>query len=131
MKIDQQEQIYGVKLMNYIYIILGLLIAFYVYATQKAINTLNIENENLSTNLSLAKQANNAYRDNIEELRQDYIKGLETLSAIKNEKEKEVRYVTTIKEKIIRDNNSTCIDAINAIYARLHEQRNIDINASK
>lgn len=117
--------------MNYIYIILGLLIAFYVYATQKAINTLNIENENLSTNLSLVKQANNAYRDNIEELRQDYIKGLETLSAIKNEKEKEVRYVTTIKEKIIRDNNSTCIDAINAIYARLHEQRNTDNNASK
>lgn len=117
--------------MNYIYAAVGLLIAFYIYGTQKVINDLTLENENLSTNLSLVKQANNAYRDNIEELKQDYIKGLETLSAIKNEKAKEVRYVTTVKEKIIHDNNSTCIDAINAIYARLHEQRNADINASK
>lgn len=117
--------------MNYIYALLGLLIAFYIYATQKAINTLSVENENLSTKLSLVKQANNAYKDSLDEIRQDYIKGLETLSRLKNEKEKEVRYVTTIKEKIIRDNNSTCIDAINAIYARLHEQRNADNNASK
>ncbi|CUU74403.1 hypothetical protein [Campylobacter hyointestinalis] len=117
--------------MNYIYILFGVLIAFYIYGTQKIISDLRLNNENLSTNLSLAKQANNAYKDSLEELRQDYIKGLETLSAIKNEKEKEVRYVTTIKEKIIRDNNSTCIDAINAIYGRLRETRDADNNASK
>lgn len=117
--------------MNYIYAAVGLLIALYIYGTQKAINDLTLENENLNANLSLIKEANNAYKDSLDELRQDYIKGLETLSSLKNEKEKEVRYVTTIKEKIIRDNNSTCIDAINAIYARLHEQRNTDNNASK
>lgn len=119
------------EIMNYIYILFGVLIAFYIYGTQKIISDLRLNNENLSTNLSLAKQANNAYKDSLEELRQDYIKGLETLSAIKNEKEKEVRYVTTIKEKIIRDNNSTCIDAINAIYGRLRETRDADNNASK
>lgn len=117
--------------MNYIYAAVGLLIALYIYGTQKVINDLTLKNENLNANLSLVKEANNAYKDSLDEIRRDYIKGLETLSAIKNEKEKEVRYVTTIKEKIIRDNNSTCIDAINAIYARLRETRDIDNNASK
>lgn len=117
--------------MNYIYAAVGLLIALYIYGTQKVINDLTLENENLNQKTTMYLQANNAYKDSLDELRRDYIKGLETLSAIKNEKEKEVRYVTTIKEKIIRDNNSTCIDAINAIYARLHEQRNADNNANK
>lgn len=117
--------------MNYIYIFLAALIAFVGVYVNNTINNLEEENQELNINLSLVKQANNAYRDSLDDIRQDYIKGLETLSSLKNEKEKEVRYVTTVKEKIIHDNNSTCIDAINAIYARLHEQRNADINASK
>lgn len=117
--------------MNYIYIIFGLLIAFVGVYVNNTINNLEKDNEKLSTSLNIAINANESYKATIEQIQTDYIKGLEVLSAIKNEKEKEVRYVTTIKEKIIRDNNSTCIDAINAIYARLHEQRNTDNNASK
>ncbi|ANE34349.1 hypothetical protein CHL_1002 [Campylobacter hyointestinalis subsp. lawsonii CCUG 27631] len=117
--------------MNYIYIFLAFLIAFVGVYANNLINRLEKDNEKLNTSLNMAINANNSYKATIEQMQQDYIKGLETLSAIKNEKEKEVRYVTTIKEKIIRDNNSTCIDAINSIYARLHEQRDTDNNASK
>ncbi|RAZ49213.1 hypothetical protein [Campylobacter hyointestinalis] len=117
--------------MNYIYIFLAFLIAFVGVYANNLINRLEKDNEKLTTSLNMAINANESYKATTEQMQQDYIKGLETLSAIKNEKEKEVRYVTTIKEKIIRDNNSTCIDAINAIYARLHETRDTDNNASK
>lgn len=117
--------------MNYIYMIIACIIAFVGVYANNLINRLEKDNEKLNTSLNMAINANESYKATVGQMQQDYIKGLEVLSAIKNEKEKEVRYVTTIKEKIIRDNNSTCIDAINAIYARLHEQRNTDNNASK
>ncbi|WP_188347247.1 hypothetical protein, partial [Campylobacter fetus] len=76
-----------------------------------------------TSSLNSAVYANHSYEKTIESLSSDYQKGLEVLANLKQEKQKEVRYVTQIKEKIIHDTNSTCIDAINAIYARLHEQR--------
>ncbi|WP_163225929.1 hypothetical protein [Campylobacter fetus] len=109
--------------MNYIYIILACFIAGFMYYVQATINQLDHDNTELRTSLSHATQANESYRVTLEQIQNDYAKGLEVLSDMRKEKQKEVRYVTQIKEKIIHDNNSTCIDAINAIYARLHEQR--------
>uniref|UniRef100_UPI001EE3BE25 hypothetical protein n=1 Tax=Campylobacter fetus TaxID=196 RepID=UPI001EE3BE25 len=97
-------------------------IAGFMYYVQATINQLDHDNTELRTSLSHATQANESYRVTLEQIQNDYAKGLEVLSDMRKEKQKEVRYVTQIKEKIIHDNNSTCIDAINAIYARLHEQ---------
>lgn len=121
----------GGYLMNYIYISLACLIALVGVYVNNTINNLEKDNEKLSTSLSHAISANESYKLTMEQVQNDYIKGLETLAKLKNEKQKEIRYVTTVKEKIIHDNNSTCIDAINAIYARLQGQRNADNNASK
>ncbi|EAH8300447.1 hypothetical protein ACLH6Q_000695 [Campylobacter fetus] len=109
--------------MNYIYIILAVIAAAFLVYFNTAINNLKLENASLTSSLNSAVYANQDYKKTIESLSSDYQKRLEVLANLKQEKQKEIRYVTQVKERIIKDNNSTCIDAINAIYARLHEQR--------
>lgn len=116
--------------MNYIYIILACLIASFGVYFQATINQLERENVELSTSLQKTIQANETYKVTMEQIQKDYVKGLETLADLSQKKEKEIRYVTTVKERIIHDQNSTCIDAVNAVFARLHSQRNADNNAS-
>ncbi|EAK0835612.1 TPA: hypothetical protein RPW15_000726 [Campylobacter fetus subsp. venerealis] len=109
--------------MNYIYTILGVLTVALLIYFNSVISKLELENTSLKSSLNTATLSNESYEKTLEILSSDYQKGLEVLANLKQEKQKEIRYVTQVKERIIKDNNSTCIDAINAIYARLHEQR--------
>ncbi|OCR85008.1 hypothetical protein CFT13S00388_09540 [Campylobacter fetus subsp. testudinum] len=109
--------------MNYIYTILLLGAGASLVYFNIQLNRLELENTSLNRSLNTAIYANEEYEKMIQTLSDDYAKGLEVLSNARQEKQKEVRYVTQIKERIIHDNNSTCIDAINAIYARMHQQR--------
>lgn len=118
--------------MNYINLIatalvLGLLAYFYNanLSLKKEVQELNNIQRQILT-------ANNNFKTSIENLNSSYKKELAILAELKGKKDKEIHYVTTIKERIIKDNNSTCIDAINSIYARLFEQtRNLDSSANK
>ncbi|WP_162165524.1 hypothetical protein [Campylobacter fetus] len=108
--------------MNYIYTILGVFTVALLIYFNSVISKLEQENTSLKSSLYASTLANESYEKTLETLSSDYQKGLEVLANMRQEKQKEVRYVTQIKERIVRDNNSTCIDAINAVYARLHEQ---------
>ncbi|MCR8697142.1 MULTISPECIES: hypothetical protein [Campylobacter] len=113
--------------MSYIYIILvSIMVAFSGYGIYQ-INKLEKENVEVRANLNTALHANSGYKATLEQIQFDYENGLKALSELKQEKTKEVRYV----KEITRDKNSSCIDSINAIYARLLHQRNADNNASK
>ena len=113
--------------MGYIYIILvSIMIAFSSYGMY-SINKLEKQNAQIRANLNSAVSANNGYKATLEQIQFDYENGLRALSELKQEKIKEVSYV----KEIIKDNNSSCIDNINAIYARLLQQRSSDNNASK
>lgn len=72
----------------------------------------------------MAIEANNRWESEVSKLNSEFAKGLETLSELKQERQKEIKYVTKVKESIIQNNNSSCIDAVNSIYARLLKQRN-------
>ena len=118
--------------MNYLYIAIVTILAFYTYSSQRTIKTLRENNLDLQHKVSLTTASIKEYETSLANLKEQYIKGLETLSSLKNEKEKEVHYVTRVKEKIINgDTNSSCISAINAIYERLYNQRSDDNKTSR
>lgn len=77
----------------------------------------------------IAIEANNRWESEVSKLNSEFAKGLETLSELKQERQKEIKYVTKVKESITHNNDSSCIDAVNSVYARLLEQRN-DNNSS-
>ena len=72
----------------------------------------------------MAINANERWEAEISKLNSEFAKGLETLSELKQERQKEIKYVTKVKDSILQNNNSSCIDAVNSVYARLFEQRN-------
>ncbi|MDL0105223.1 hypothetical protein [Campylobacter vicugnae] len=72
----------------------------------------------------IAIEANNRWESEVSKLNSEFAKGLQTLSELKQERQKEIKYVTKVKESIIHNNDSSCIDAVNSVYARLLEQRN-------
>lgn len=112
--------------MGYIYIILATIIVALSGYGYYQIDKLEKENAEARANLSTALNANSNYKATLEQIQNDYENGLKALSELKQERIKEIRYV----KEVTKDKNSSCMDSINAIYARLHEQRNADNNAS-
>lgn len=87
-------------------------------------DTLQDELKEQHTLNKIAIEANNRWESEVSKLNSEFAKGLQTLSELKQERQKEVKYVTKVKESIIHNNDSSCIDAVNSVYARLLEQRN-------
>lgn len=87
-------------------------------------DTLQDELKEQHTLNKIAIEANNRWESEVSKLNSEFAKGLQTLSELKQERQKEIKYVTKVKESIIHNNDSSCIDAVNSVYARLLEQRN-------
>lgn len=103
--------------MGYIYLLLGSALFFgYLYW----------QNASLKGELDLAliantelKISNDAYRQSIANANEELAQKLESLKALENSKKEVVRYVTQTKTKIIKDNNSTCVAELNAVFKQL------------
>lgn len=103
--------------MGYIYLLLGSALFFgYLYW----------QNASLKDELDLAliantelKISNDAYRESIANANEELAQKLESLKALENSKKEVVRYVTQTKTKIIKDNNSTCVAELNAVFKQL------------
>lgn len=85
-------------------------------------HSLKSENELLNANLNIALNANESLNAELGRLSDDFSAGLSSLAKMKENTTKEVRYVKEIQTQILRDDNATCLGAINDIFARLHEQ---------
>lgn len=107
--------------MNWSIFVIGAIGVAYVWLTQSAMSHLESDNRRLSDDLNTAIGVNKAFEQSLEVLNANYDAGLKALDTLKREKQKEVHYVTTIKEKIKEGQNATCMDAINAIYQRMRE----------
>lgn len=97
--------------------------AFAFVAAGLAFVYLYLSNLSLREELGETKTALATANSNLNEIAAQFEVGLKTLNDIKTKKEKEYHYVTTRQTQIIRENNATCLDAINDIFARLREQR--------
>lgn len=75
-------------------------------------------NTDLNTVVSLNKQYENALVNLTKEINGT----MSTLSELKTKKEVEHHYVKEVQQKIIVENNTTCVDAVNAIFERLFKQ---------
>ena len=121
--------------MGYIYLLLGSALFFGYLYWQNASLKGDLD-QALVANTEL-KISNDAYRESIANANEELAQKLESLKALENSKKEVVRYVTQTKTKIIKDNNSTCVAELNAVFKRLHEQDTnsqhalTDKNASK
>ena len=75
-------------------------------------------NTDLNTVVSLNKQYENALVNLTKEINGT----MSTLSELKTKREVEHHYVREVQQKIIVENNTTCVDAVNAIFERLFKQ---------
>lgn len=114
--------------MGYIYLLLGAGAIFGFLYWQNASLKDDLETA-LMANTEL-KIANDAYRENIANANEELTQKLESLKALENSKKEVVRYVTQTKTKIIKDNNSTCIAELNAVFKQLLEQNSNSTNTS-
>lgn len=108
--------------MSYVYLIIAVLLSGYVAYSSYKISSLETENETLSSAVKISEQANKELQIALDESYIEHQKNLEFLEKIKNNNQKERVYVEKIKYQIIKDNNSTCLGAINDAFHRLHEQ---------
>ena len=108
--------------MSYIYIIIALLASGYIAYSSYKISSLKSENQSLSQAINVSLKANKELEIALSESEIEHQKNLEFLAKAKSENEKERVYVEKIKYKIIKDNNGTCLNAINDVFSRLQQQ---------
>ena len=108
--------------MSYIYIIIAVLASGYIAYSSYKISSLKSENQSLNEAVQVSLKANKELEIALSESEIEHQKNLEFLAKAKSENEKERVYVEKIKYKIIKDNNGTCLNAINDVFSRLHEQ---------
>lgn len=109
--------------MGYIYIIIAVLVSggYVAYSSYK-ISSLKTENQSLSQAVQVSLRANKELEIALNESEIEHQKNLEFLAKAKSQNEKERVYVEKIKYKIIKDNNGTCLNAINDVFSRLQQQ---------
>ena len=105
--------------MGYIYIIIALLASGYIAYSSYKISSLKTENQSLSQAIQVSLRANKELEIALSESEIEHQKNLEFLAKAKSENEKERVYVERVKYKIIKDNNGTCLNAINDVFSRL------------
>lgn len=108
--------------MSYIYIIIAVLASAYLAYSSYKISSLKTENQSLSQAIQVSLRANKELEIALSESEIEHQKNLEFLAKAKSENEKERVYVEKIKYKIIKDNNGTCLNAINDVFSRLQQQ---------
>ena len=109
--------------MSYIYIIIAVLLSggYVAYSSYK-ISSLKTENQSLNEAVQVNLRANKELEIALSESEIEHQKNLEFLAKAKSQNEKERVYVEKIKYKIIKDNNGTCLNAINDVFSRLQQQ---------
>ena len=109
--------------MSYIYIIIAVLVSggYIAYSSYK-ISSLKTENQSLNEAVQVSLKANKELEIALGESEIAHQKNLEFLAKAKSQNEKERVYVEKIKYKIIKDNNGTCLNAINDVFSRLQQQ---------
>lgn len=108
--------------MSYIYIIIAVLASGYIAYSSYKISSLKTENQSLNEAVQVSLRANKELEIALSESEIEHQKNLEFLAKAKSENEKERVYVEKIKYKIIKDNNGTCLNAINDVFSRLQQQ---------
>ncbi|MCI7550135.1 MAG: hypothetical protein MSA33_06810 [Campylobacter sp.] len=108
--------------MSYIYIIIGVLASAYLAYSSYKISSLKTENQSLNEAVQVSLRANKELEIALSESEIEHQKNLEFLAKAKSENEKERVYVERVKYKIIKDNNGTCLNAINDVFSRLQQQ---------
>ena len=108
--------------MSYIYIIIAVLASGYIAYSSYKISSLKTENQSLNEAVQVSLKANKELEIALNESEIEHQKNLGFLAKAKSRNEKERVYVEKIKYKIIKDNNGTCLNAINDVFSRLHEQ---------
>ena len=108
--------------MSYIYIIIAVLASGYIAYSSYKISSLKTENESLNEGVQVSLRANKELEIALSESEIEHQKNLEFLAKAKSENEKERVYVERVKYKIIKDNNGTCLNAINDVFSRLQQQ---------
>ena len=108
--------------MSYIYIIIALLASGYIAYSSYKISSLKTENQSLNEAVQVSLRANKELEIALNESEIEHQKNLEFLAKAKSQNEKERVYVEKIKYKIIKDNNGTCLNAINDVFSRLQQQ---------
>ena len=94
----------------------------YVAYSSYKISSLKSENESLSQAIQVSLKANKELEIALNDSEIEHQKNLEFLAKAKSQNEKERVYVEKIKYKIIKDNNGTCLNAINDVFSRLQQQ---------
>ena len=108
--------------MGYIYIIIALLATGYLAYSSYKISSLKTENQSLNEAVQVSLRANKELEIALNESEIEHQKNLEFLAKAKSRNEKERVYVERVKYKIIKDNNGTCLNAINDVFSRLQQQ---------
>ena len=108
--------------MGYIYIIIAVLASSYIAYSSYKISSLKSENQGLNEAVQVSLRANKELEIALSESEIEHQKNLEFLAKAKSQNEKERVYVEKIKYKIIKDNNGTCLNAINDVFSRLQQQ---------
>lgn len=108
--------------MSYIYIIIAVLASAYLAYSSYKISSLKTENQSLNEAVQVSLRANKELEIALSESEIEHQKNLEFLAKAKSQNEKERVYVEKIKYKIIKDNNGTCLNAINDVFSRLQQQ---------
>ena len=108
--------------MSYIYIIIAVLTSGYLAYSSYKISSLKTENQSLNEAVQVSLRANKELEIALNESEIEHKKNLEFLAKAKSQNEKERVYVEKIKYKIIKDNNGTCLNAINDVFSRLQQQ---------
>ena len=108
--------------MGYIYIIIALLATGYLAYSSYKISSLKTENQSLNEAVQVSLRANKELEIALNDSEIEHQKNLEFLAKAKSQNEKERVYVEKIKYKIIKDNNGTCLNAINDVFSRLQQQ---------
>ena len=108
--------------MSYIYIIIAVLASGYIAYSSYKISSLKTENQSLNEAVQVSLRANKELEIALSESEIEHQKNLEFLAKAKSENEKERVYVERVKYKIIKDNNGTCLNAINDVFSRLQQQ---------
>ena len=108
--------------MVYFYIAVAVLASSYVAYSSYKISSLKTENQSLSQAIQVSLRANKELEIALNDSEIEHQKNLEFLAKAKSENEKERVYVERVKYKIIKDNNGTCLNAINDVFSRLQQQ---------
>ena len=107
-------------------VIIGILL--YLLTATKA----ELKNEReLSTARAIAIES---YEESIKSANEELEKSAKALKNLNARNRKDKDEINKIKNQLISEHNSSCLDAINGIYHRLHEQardKNITSNQSK